>query len=316
MLSVLFIDTTHPVLPDTLSKAGFKVDHFTSFNLDELLQMLPNYEVLVIRSKFTLDKTCIDAAKKLKCIARVGAGMENIDVDYAQSKGIYCVNSPEGNRDAVGEQAVGMLLVLFNKLRIAHEQVQQNRWQREANRGLEIMGKTIGIIGYGNMGSAFAQRLSGFNATVLAYDKYKKNYSDNYAKESTLETLFHECDVISLHVPLTKETYHMVNDNFLSHFKKDIWLLNTARGPVIKTADIVKNLKTKHLLGVALDVLEYENKALELDISKIDDNFRYLQQADNVLLTPHVAGWTVESNIKLAEYLALKIIKLKEETLI
>jgi D-3-phosphoglycerate dehydrogenase len=310
-MRVLFIDSTHKRLPEKLSNAGFEVDYYTNIKADEIPNIIENYDGVIIRSKIKLDKHIIDLAKKLKFIGRVGAGLENIDIDYAESKGIKCFNSPEGNRDAVGEQAIGMLLTLFNNILKADSEVRNGMWLREENRGLEIKGKTVGIIGYGNMGGAFAQRLRGFQANVIAYDKYKSNYSDEYVAENTLEELFEKSDILSMHVPLTEETNFMVNDEFINRFKKTIYILNTARGRVLKTDDLVKNLKTGKVLGAALDVLEYEQVSFENlhSSKKLPEAFQYLINSKNVVLTPHIAGWTQESNVKLSEFLADKIIK-------
>lgn len=310
-LKVLFIDSTHPRLPEMLRRAGFDVeydpDKVTTANINDII---PNYDGIIIRSKVKIDKIIIDLSSKLKFIGRVGAGLENIDVDYAESKGIKCFNSPEGNRDAVGEQALGMLLTLFNNIIKADTEVRKGKWLREENRGLEIKGKTIGIIGYGNMGSAFAQRLKGFDTNVIAYDKYKVGYSDEYVQEKSLKDLFEQTDILSLHVPLTEETQFMVCNEFINKFKKNIYIINTARGKVLKTDDLVKNLKSGKVLGAALDVLEYEQVSFENlhSDNNLPEAFEYLIKSNNIVLTPHIAGWTYESNIKLSEFLAEKII--------
>jgi D-3-phosphoglycerate dehydrogenase len=263
----------------------------------------------VLRSKFKITKEIIDSAPNLKCIARVGAGMENIDVEYATQKGIACVNSPEGNRDAVAEHALGMLLALFNNLVKANAEVRDGKWLREENRGVEFCGKTIGIIGYGNMGAAFAQRLQGFGVNVLAYDKYKTNFGNDFIKESRLEDIFEQADILSLHTPLTEETHYLINDAFIKQFKKNIYVVNTARGKCLNTTDLVKNLESGKVLGACLDVLEYEAVSFEgIDEKEIPQPLQYLLRSDKVILTPHIAGWTKESNIKLAEFLAEKII--------
>jgi D-3-phosphoglycerate dehydrogenase / 2-oxoglutarate reductase len=310
MLNVLFVDSTHISLPEKLTQAGFICDYLPEINPDKIIDIIQNYDGLIIRSKIKIDKTIIDIANKLKFIGRVGAGLENIDVEYAEQKGIWCFNSPEGNRDAVGEQALGMLLTLFNNIIKSDSEVRTGKWIREGNRGIEIKGKTVGIIGYGNMGGAFAQRLKGFEAKVIAYDKYKFNYSDEFVTENSLEELFEKSDILSLHVPLTDETKFMVNDDFIKRFKKDIYIINTARGKVLKTEDLVKNMKNGKVLGAALDVLEYEQTSFESLHSDNDlpEAFQYLINNNKVVLTPHIAGWTHESNIKLSEYLADKII--------
>jgi D-3-phosphoglycerate dehydrogenase len=264
---------------------------------------------IVIRSRIAIDREFLDKAIRLKFIARVGAGMESIDTEYAVRKRVLCLNSPEGNRDAVGEHAIGMLLSLMNHLNRADQQVKRGIWEREGNRGTEIKGKTAGIIGYGNMGSAFAQRLRGFEAEVISWDKYKSGYSDGNTRETTLDELFASCDILSLHVPLTAETKYMVDGNFLDHFRKPLFLINTSRGPVVKTADLIAKLKSGKVLGAALDVLEYEDSSFERLSADPPEGMKYLMQAENVILSPHIAGWTVESRYKLARVLVDKIIR-------
>lgn len=309
-MKVLFINSTNKALVDLLEKNNFECDYQPDILKSEIHNELGKYDGVITRSKITFDKELIDKASKLKFIGRVGAGMENIDVEYAESKGIACINAPEGNRDAVGEHAVAMLLNLFNNLTRANLQVKSGIWKREANRGIEIGGKTIGIIGYGNTGSAFARKISGFGATVLSYDKYKKEYEDKYTKEVNLEDIFEQSDILSLHVPLTEETRFMVNKDFIYNFKKNIYLINTARGKVVKTSDLTKAMKKGKVLGAALDVLEYEKKSFEkLHFGDMPESFQYLIESDNVILSPHIAGWTHESDYKLAEVLANKIIE-------
>jgi D-3-phosphoglycerate dehydrogenase len=308
---VLFVDSTHDKLPKKLTQSGFICDYQPDIKPNEIITIIPKYDGIIIRSKIKIDKNIIDAAKNLKFIGRVGAGLENIDVEYAEQKEIRCFSSPEGNRDAVGEHTLGMLLTLFNNILKADFEVRSGKWIREGNRGLEIKGKTIGIIGYGNMGSAFAQRLKGFEANVIAYDKYKYNYSDEFVTEKRLEDIFEQTDILSIHVPLTEETQFMVNHEFINLFKKDIYILNTARGKVLKTDDLVKNIKLGKVLGAALDVLEYEQTSFERlhSANDLPETFQYLIETNKVVLTPHIAGWTHESNIKLSEILADKIIK-------
>ena len=308
-MKVLFIDSTHPRLMEMLVEAGFDCTYAPEKNKEELLEIFPEFDGFIIRSKFKLNKAELDQATNLKFIGRVGAGLENIDVDYAESKGIRCFNAPEGNRDAVGEHAVGMLLTLFNNLCRCNWEVRNGMWRREENRGIEIKGKTIGIIGYGNMGAAFAQRLKGFDCNVIAYDKYKFDYSDVFCEEKQMEDLFEQCDILSLHVPQTEETMFMVNDEFLRKFKKPIYLINTARGKVVRIADLVKNLDSNQVLGACLDVLEFEKTSFEdLHASELPAEFKSLIESEKVLLSPHVGGWTHESNIKLSEVTAQKII--------
>ncbi|MFP4023807.1 MAG: NAD(P)-dependent oxidoreductase [Thiohalospira sp.] len=310
-MKVLFVDSTHPILHEKLSNAGFYCDYKPEISEEEIVKKISEYSGLIIRSKIKIDKTIIDKAPNLKFIGRVGAGLENIDTKYAESKGIKCFNSPEGNRDAVGEHALGMLLCLLNNMLKADGEIRNGQWIREGNRGIEIKGKTVGIIGFGNMGSAFAQRLKGFEANVIAYDKYKFNYSNDFVTEKTLNDIFNETDILSLHVPLTDETHFMVDDKFIHHFKKNIYIINTARGKVIKTDDLVKNLQSGKVKGAALDVLEYERTSFESLHSdeKLPAAYNYLINSNHVVLTPHIAGWTHESNIKLSEFLADKIIQ-------
>lgn len=306
---ILFIDSNHPRLHEMLLEKGFQCDLFYDKPADELKKMVPNYEGIVLRSKFKITKEIIDSAPNLKCIARVGAGMENIDVAYAEKKGIACVNSPEGNRDAVAEHALGMLLCLFNNITKANAEVHAGTWLREENRGVELCGKTVGIIGYGNMGVAFAKRLQGFGVNVLAYDKYKTNFGNEFVKESTFEEIFQQTDVLSLHTPLTEETLYLINNALINSFKKSIYIINTARGKCLNTADLVKNIESKKVLGACLDVLEYEAVSFEgMGYKDIPPPIQYLMKSDKVILTPHIGGWTKESNIKLAEFLAEKII--------
>jgi D-3-phosphoglycerate dehydrogenase len=306
---ILFIDSNHPRLHEMLIEKGFRCDLFYDKPVDELKKLIPQYDGIVLRSKFKITKEIIDTAPNLKCIARVGAGMENIDVAYATQKGIACVNSPEGNRDAVAEHAMGMLLCLFNNISKANAEVKSGKWLREENRGVELYGKTVGIIGYGNMGAAFAKRLQGFGVKVLAYDKYKSNFGTDVVKESSLQEIFEQADVLSLHTPLTQETYYLINDAFINNFKKAIYIINTARGRCLNTADLIKNIESKKVLGACLDVLEYEAVSFEgIEYKDIPQPMQYLMKSDQVILTPHIAGWTNESNVKLAEFLAKKVI--------
>lgn len=309
-MRILFIDSTHPILPEQLEAAGYQCNYKPDISYEELVATAHQYEGWVLRSKFTITDDLLKKATSLKFIARVGAGMESIDLEAAKNRGIMCFNSPEGNRDAVGEHALGMLLTLWNKIHLANLEVKAGQWNREANRGLEIKGKKVGIIGFGNMGGAFAQRLNGFEAEILAYDKYKQNYAPEGVTEVTLEELKAECDIISLHVPLTDETHHMVDEIFIHDCQKPVTLINTARGPVIKTEALVEGLKQNRVLGAALDVLEYEQTSFE-SLHALKDQppaLQYLLNAKNVVITPHIAGWTQESKIKLATVLVEKII--------
>ncbi|MEO5645561.1 MAG: 2-hydroxyacid dehydrogenase [Bacteroidia bacterium] len=305
---ILFLDSNHHLLIDTLHANGFVCEEDYVSTKEEVLAKIPGYDAIVIRSRFKIDAVFIEAATNLKCIGRAGAGMENIDVAFAEARGIKCVHAPEGNRDAVGEQAIGMLLALMNNVCRADREVRSGHWIREGNRGYELQGKTVAVIGYGNMGSAFVQRLKGFDVTVLAYDRYKKNFGTADVKESTLEEIFEHADVISFHVPLTSETSYMVDDTFLSQFKKPVWLINTARGKILDTSALVHFLEHGKVRGACLDVSEYESLSFEkMDFSTLPEAFQYLIKSDKVILTPHIAGWTFESNEKIARILAEKI---------
>jgi D-3-phosphoglycerate dehydrogenase len=309
MKKILFIDSNHPILHETLINEGFQCDLFWDKTTEELITLLPNYEGAVIRSKFKFNKDILEKATKLKCIGRVGAGMENIDVNYAITKDIICVCAPEGNRDAVAEHALGMLLMLLNNLKRADNEVRTGIWKRAENRGYEIKDKTIGIIGYGNMGSEFAKRLQGFGCKILAHDTIKTNFGNQFVTESSLETLYDEADIISIHLPLTAETEYYVNDAFLNSFKKNIYVINTARGKCLNSDDLVKNLKSGKVLGACLDVLEYESTSFEhIDITALPDSMQYILKSDQVILTPHIAGWTHESNYKMSKLIAEKMI--------
>ncbi len=309
MIKILFVDSNHEVLHETLQTAGFHCDLFWDKSAEELKKLIHEYDGLVLRSKFKITKEIIDSAKKMKCIGRAGAGMENIDVAYAESKGIKCVSAPEGNRDALAEHTLGMLLMLFNKLNIVDKEVRNGIWLRSENRGVELLGKTIGIIGYGNMGSAFAKRLQGFGCNVLVYDKYKKGYGTDFILESTLEQLYNECDIVSLHIPLTEETNYLVNTDFINRFKKNIYIINTARGKCLNTADLVLAITSGKVLGACLDVLEYESVSFEkLDSTKLPEPMQYLIKSDKVVLSPHIAGWTHESNYRISKIIAEKMI--------
>ncbi len=309
-MKVLFIDSTNKALVEILKNNNFDCYYNPDISEDTIRETIHEYQGIITRSKITFDKELINKASNLKFIGRVGAGMENIDVDYAESKGVKCFNAPEGNCDAVGEHAVAMLLNLFNNLCRANMQVKNGIWKREANRGTEISGKTIGIIGYGNTGSAFARKICGFSAKILSYDKYKTNYEDGFSEETTLEKIFEETDILSLHVPLTKETHYMVDEQFLNKFKKNIYLINTARGQVVKTDDLAIAMQNGKVLGAALDVLEYEKASFEkLHFGDMPESMQYLIDSDSVVLSPHIAGWTFESDYKLAKVLADKIVE-------
>ncbi|MFB9053196.1 2-hydroxyacid dehydrogenase [Formosa undariae] len=307
-MNILHLDSNHPLLKQQLTDLGFtNHDDFTSTK-SEIESKINQYDGIIIRSRFTIDKQFLDAATNLKFIGRVGAGLENIDCDYAQSKGVYLISAPEGNRNAVGEHTLGMLLSLFNKLNKSDHEVRQGQWLREDNRGLELDGKTVGIIGYGNMGNAFARKLRGFDVNVLCYD-IKADVGNENAEQVDLETFQNEVDVVSLHIPQTPLTLNMVNADFINAFKKPFWLFNTARGKSVVTTDLVSALKTKQILGAGLDVLEYEKASFEnlFTADNMPEAFQYLIESEQVLLTPHVAGWTIESKEKLAQTIVDKI---------
>jgi len=309
-IRILHLDSNHPLLRSRLQAAGFVNDEdFTSSKI-EIESRIKDYDGIVIRSRFPIDRQFIDAAQNLKFIARVGAGLENIDTGYAAEKNIALIAAPEGNRNAVGEHTLAMLLSLFNKISNADREIRSGQWRREANRGHELDDKTVGIIGYGNMGKAFAKKLRGFEVEVLCHD-ILPHVGDQNAKQVPLETLQQNADVLSLHVPWTNHTDKMVNAAFIDAFAKPFWLLNTSRGKNVVTADLVSALRTGKILGAGLDVLEYEKSSFEnLFSGDIPEALGYLLQADNVVLSPHVAGWTFESHEKLARVIADKIIGL------
>ncbi|HEX8563812.1 MAG TPA: 2-hydroxyacid dehydrogenase [Flavobacterium sp.] len=305
---ILHLDTNHPLLLEQLSNAGFENHEDYTSTKDEIQEKIAHFDGIIIRSRFKVDREFIDKAKSLKFIARVGAGLESIDVDYAKSKNITLIAAPEGNRNAVGEHALAMLLSLFNNLNKAHSEIQSGHWNREQNRGHELDGKTVGIIGYGNMGKAFAKKLRGFEVTVLCYD-ILPDVGDENAKQVSLAELQLHADVVSLHVPWTPLTDKMANSNFIDSFAKPFWLINTSRGKNVVTADLVAGLLSRKITGAGLDVLEYEKSSFEHLFSdhEIPEAFSYLLQAKNVLLSPHIAGWTFESKERLAQVIVNKI---------
>lgn len=306
---VLFIDSVHPVLSKRLEAAGYQCDWKTNLSREEGLAILENYHGVVIRSKFKFDEAAFEKATKLKWIARSGASMENIDLRIAELKGVRCFNSPEGNRDAVAEHALGMLLSLFNRIPSADQEVRKGLWNREENRGIELKGKTVGILGYGYMGEAFAQRLQGFGCKIIAYDKYKENYAPNYVEELDERAFFQHTEVLSIHLPLTEETEYLIDENYINSFHKPIYLINTARGKNINTQDLANAIQNGKVLGACLDVLEYESLSFEsLNAASMPEAFQFLSSSEKVLLSPHVAGWTHESYEKLSIYLADKIL--------
>lgn len=306
---VVFLDSVHPVLEEKLNKAGFECRMHFKTSFDELQDELKQAYGLVIRSRFTIDAQFLNSCPHLNFIARSGSGLENIDTALCSQKQIRLYNSPEGNRNAVAEHALGMLLSLMNNLNKADREVRNGIWKREANRGEELDGKTVGIIGYGNNGAAFAKKLRGFDVKVLAYDKYKSGFGDHTVQESTLASIQQQADIISFHIPQNKETKHFFNSDFLQQCQKPVYLLNLSRGKVVDTEAVVTGLKSGKLKGAGLDVLEYEQKSFEAFFAaELPAAFSYLVSAPNVILTPHVGGWTTESYYKLSSYLADKIL--------
>ena len=307
-IKILHIDSNNPVLWNGLEEAGFENHADFKSSKEEIESKIQEYNGIVIRSRFKIDKTFLDKATKLQFVARVGAGLESIDCDYAETKGIYLIAAPEGNRNAVAEHSLGVILSLFNNLNQADAEVRAGHWNRESNRGHELDGKTVGIIGYGNMGKAFAKKLRGFDVEVLYYD-ILENVGDENAKQVSLKELQQKTDVLSLHLPWTPETDKMVDANFINAFAKPFWIINTSRGKNIVTADLVEAMKAKKVLGAGLDVLEYEKLSFEtlFQDKNTPDAFQYLLEAKNVLLTPHIAGWTFESHERLAQVIVDKI---------
>lgn len=307
-MKVLHLDENHPIIWQRFQELGYENHADYSSSKEEITAKIGAYDGLIIRSRIPVDRALLEQATQLKFIGRVGAGLENIDTEFAQQQGIFLAAAPEGNRNAVGEHTLGMLLALLNKLHTADAEVRRGSWRREANRGWELDGKTVGIIGYGNMGKAFAKKLRGFEVEVICYD-IVGGLGDTNARQVGQLELFQKTDVLSLHVPQTPQTIGMVNTEFLNRFQKPIWLLNTARGKCIRTADLADALKSGRVLGAGLDVLEYEKASFESLFAgeAMPEAFRYLIQAPNVILSPHVAGWTVESKEKLARTIADKI---------
>ncbi|MFH7011756.1 2-hydroxyacid dehydrogenase [Flavobacterium sp. FlaQc-52] len=305
---ILHIDSNNPILWKQLEEANFENEADFKSTKEEIEAKIHNYNGIVIRSRFKIDKTFLDKAVNLQFIARVGAGLESIDCEYAEEKGIHLIAAPEGNRNAVAEHSLGVILSLFNNLNQADAEIKNGQWNRESNRGHELDGKTVGIIGYGNMGKAFAKKLRGFETTVLCYD-ILDNVGDENAKQVSLSELQEKADVLSLHLPWTPETDKMVNADFIKAFAKPFWIINTSRGKNIVTADLVEAMKTQRILGAGLDVLEYEKLSFEtlFQDKNTPEAFQYLLEAKNVLLTPHIAGWTFESHERLAQVIVDKI---------
>lgn len=305
---VVFIDSVHSILWDRLTEMGWECFDETNSTAKDAIQIAQNYDGVVIRSKFKFTKEILQTCPKLKFIARAGSGLENIDLRAAKELNIQIFSSPEGNRDAVAEHATGMLLMLLNRLKIADQEVRNNIWQRAENRGFELKNQTIGLIGYGVMGQAFAQRLSGFGAHVLAYDNGKSGFSDNYVQEATLEEIQTNATIISLHVNYHENNKYLIDEAFIGKMKKPFYLINTARGFNVNSVDVVEGLKTNKVLGCCLDVLEFESLSFEQVEHKIEiPALEYFKKSDSVILSPHIAGWTHESHFKLSNVLADKI---------
>jgi len=307
-MKILHLDTNHPLLLHQLNEIGFQNDEDYTSSKEKIMSKIHLYDGIIIRSRFSIDNSFLDRAKKLKFIGRVGAGLENIDCEYAESKKIILFAAPEGNRNAVGEHCLAMLLSLFNKLNQADKEIRKGKWLREKNRGIELTGKTIGLIGYGNMGKSFAKKLCGFDVNVICYD-IKPKVGDKNCIQVSLQELQEKSDVLSLHIPQTKLTKNMINTSFINSFKKSFWLINTARGTSVNTQNLVYALKSGKILGAGLDVLEYEKTSFEnlFTEHKIPVSLEYLMHSENVILSPHIAGWTVESKQKLAQTIVDKI---------
>lgn len=306
-MRVLLIDKVHPCVSERFVEKGWTCDWMCEESREEILEVIHQYDGLVLRSRIQIDKDFLQHATRLKFIGRPGAGLENIDLDYCDKNGIKVFRSPEGNRDAVAEHAIGMLLMLLNHLKRVDAEVRQGIWIREENRGHELKGKTVGIIGYGYMGKAFAQRLRGFEVNVLAHDKYLKGFQDEFVKEVSLESLMEQSDIISLHLPQTPETVGYIDQIFISKVSKPFYLINTARGKSVRTSDLLVGIEEGKVLGACLDVLEFESFSFEQAAIK-DPVFEKLVVSEKVLLSPHIAGWTHEAKLKLGSYLAEKII--------
>lgn len=305
-MKILQLDKNHPLITEQLSAKGFSIEEDTTSSYEDILQKIGQFDGIILRSRIPIDKSLLLKGKNLKFVARVGAGMENIDVDVAKELNISLISSPEGNRDSVAEHVVGMLLILMHRLFIASQEVKDGIWKREENRGDELLGKTFGIIGYGNMGKAVARRLSGFGVKVIFHDVLP-DLSDAFATQVSLETLQQEAEIISLHLPETPETHHLIDEAFISVMEKNFYLINTARGKHVKTAALKNALENGKIKGACLDVLEFEKPSFE-NIEHVNEDLKYLLNSEKVIVTPHIAGWTVQSKEKLAQVIVDKIL--------
>lgn len=305
-MKILLLDKNHPLITEQLLAQNFILEEDFTSSYDEVCDKIENYDGIIIRSRIPLDKNFLERGKNLKFIARVGAGMENIDIPVAEKLGIQLINSPEGNRDSVAEHVVGMLLVIMNRLFIASQEVKNGVWKREENRGDELLGKTVGLIGYGNMGKATAKRLSGFGCKVIFHD-ILPGLSDEYATQVSLEELKQSAEVVSLHIPLTSETHYLIDKTFIQEMKNDFYFVNTARGKNVETKSLVEGLKSGKVKGTCLDVLEYEKSSFE-NIESENEDLKYLLESEKAIITPHIAGWTHQSKEKLAQFIVDKIL--------
>ncbi len=308
-MKVAFLDVVHPVLKEGLEARGVESVDFTLTPLNQITHEISEFQGLVVRSRFPIDAEFLEKCKSLEFIARSGAGMENIDISYCEANGISLFNAPEGNRNAVAEHALGMLLSLFNNLHTANEEVKSGKWDREGNRGVELDGRSVGIIGFGNNGSAFARKLRGFEVQVLAYDKYKSGFGDDFVTEASLEDIFECCDIVSLHIHQNHETVGMVDAEFIRMMANPFYLINLSRGKIVETKALLDGLKEEKVLGACLDVLEFEKASFEnMFEGDLNQTFTELLNSDQVILSPHVGGWTRESYFKLSKVLLDKII--------
>ncbi len=309
---VLIIDMPHPELLKQIQAMGMEYTLATDWSREAVLAAVGPYHGLVIRSRFSLDKALLEAADRLAWIAREGVGVEHIDLETAHHKGIRILNSPEGSADKVAEHTIGLLLALLHRIPVANLQVRNRQWLREANRGDELGGKTVALLGYGNMGRAVAQRLQGFRTKVLVHDRYRTGYGDAFAQMADLSEIFEQADILSLHFPYSPENHYYVDDRFLASFRKPIYLVNTARGSVLRTEALVRHLESGKILGAALDVLEYEDVSFnEFNLDSVPEPLAYLLASDHVILTPHLAGSSLQTKRKHAEVLARKIAALE-----